>query len=95
MPKTGTRPGRKSVGLDLTPALVDQMRALAERNGRTFREEVEHAFQRHLAAPPTVRITVDVQTPPLADVVAQESASEAESKPAAQDGRKKTRTRKE
>src|SRR5262249_38675012 len=38
----------------------------AERNGRTFRQEIEHACRRHLAAPPVV--TISTPALPAAEV---------------------------
>ena len=61
---TDERPGKKGVYIELPTELLAEVRALAERNGRDFRSEVEHALRRHAAAPPTVRIVVD--TPELA-----------------------------
>lgn len=61
-------PGTRQVGLDLPLDLIDAVITLAEANGRRIRDEVIHALQRHLAAPPVVR----VETPdmPPAEVVA-------------------------
>lgn len=58
------RPGRKGVYVELPLDLLEAVRRLAERNGRGFRDEVQHALERHLEAPPTVRIVID--TPALA-----------------------------
>lgn len=60
------RPSRdvKGVYVELPPGLVEEVRELAGRNGRGFRDEVEHALRRHLAAPPSVRSVVE--EPPLA-----------------------------
>ena len=52
--------GVKGTYIELPPALVEQMRELARGNGRSFREEAEHAFVRHLAAPPTIRVEAEV-----------------------------------
>jgi hypothetical protein len=67
-----TRPskGVKGIYVELPPALVEQMRALAQRNGRPFREEAEHAFVRHLASPPTIRVETDVPALDAADAQA-------------------------
>lgn len=65
------RPGRKGVYIELPVELLAQVRELAERNGRDFRSEVEHALQRHLAAPPTVRVVVDTPGLPAAEVEAE------------------------
>jgi hypothetical protein len=36
--------------------LIDDLEALAKRNGRSINDELIHAIKRHLAQPPTVRI---------------------------------------
>lgn len=43
---------------------LDGLERLAEVTGRSMAVEVAHALERHLAAPPTVR----VETPPLPPV---------------------------
>lgn len=65
------RPGRKGVYIELPVDLLAEVRALAERNGRDFRTEVEHALRRHLAAPPTVRVVVDTPDLPAAEVMTE------------------------
>ena len=51
----------KGFYLDLPTDLIEGMRELAERNGRSLQVEGEHALRRHLASPP------EVVTPPLVD----------------------------
>jgi hypothetical protein len=63
MPTNRTK-GVKGVYLELPPDLVEQLKAQARANGRTFRAECEHGLRRHLAAPPAV-VTPDM---PTADV---------------------------
>jgi hypothetical protein len=60
MPKRPSQ-GVKNVNVELPPDLIEEVRALAERNGRPFREEVESALRRHLKAPPKVEV---VETKP-------------------------------
>lgn len=62
------RPGRQGVYVELPPELIAQVRELAGRNLRDFRSEVQHALERHLAAPPTVRVVVDTPALPPAEV---------------------------
>lgn len=62
------RPGRKGVYIELPVEVLAEVRALAERNGRDFRSEVEHALRRHLAAPPTVRVLIDTPDLPSAEL---------------------------
>jgi hypothetical protein len=71
MPK---RPSQNVVGkyIELDPEVVRQMAELAERNKRSFREEVEHALRRHLAAPPVVTVQVTVPELPPATIEVQE-----------------------
>lgn len=84
------RPGRKGVYIELPVELLAQVRELAERNGRDFRSEVEHALQRHLAAPPTVRVVVDTPHLPAAEVESESPKSEYRSDDAAVASRKPT-----
>jgi hypothetical protein len=62
MPKRPSQ-GVKNVNVELPPDLIEQVRQLAERNGRPFREEVVSALRRHLAAPPEVEVIE--RAPPL------------------------------
>ena len=62
MPK-GKRTG-KGIYIELPPQLVERVKELAERNRRGFKDEIQHAIERHLGAPPEVTVRVDV--PPLA-----------------------------
>lgn len=82
MPK---RPSRDVVGkyVELRPELAKQMDELAASNSRTFRDELEHAIERHLAKPPTIR--VEINTPELAP---------AEISPAPSPPSRRTRARK-
>jgi len=57
------RPGRKGVYVELPLEMIEAVRQLAERNGRGFRDELQHALERHLEAPPAVRVVID--TPAL------------------------------
>ena len=59
---SGFRTG-KGIYIELPPALVDRVKGLAERNRRGFKDEIQHAIERHLEAPPEV--TVKVEVPPL------------------------------
>jgi hypothetical protein len=65
---TDERPGRKGVYVELPLELLEEVRRLAEANGRGFRDEVQHALERHLAAPPTVRVVIDTPDLPPAEV---------------------------
>lgn len=58
-----TRPTKGLVGkfIELDPAVIAEIEDLADRNDRSFRDEVEHALRRHAAQPPTITVTV----PPL------------------------------
>lgn len=71
MPK---RPSANVKGkyIELRPELAEGMEELARQNRRTFREEVEHAFERHLAAPPVVTVQVTVLDLPATTIEAQE-----------------------
>jgi hypothetical protein len=62
MPKRPSQ-GVKNVNVELPPDLIEEVRALAEKNGRPFREEVESALRRHLKAPPKVKVIEEA--PPL------------------------------
>jgi len=53
--------GCRQVNLELPIELLEQVIELAERNSRRMKDEFVHALQRHLAAPPVVRI----ETPEL------------------------------
>ena len=61
------RPSTKAKGVyvEFDPERLERLRALAERNCRTFREEVEHAVQRHLDAPPVIKVVRTEETPEL------------------------------
>ena len=58
-PTEGCEPIYIEVPIDMKARLVE----LAERNHRGLKAELLHAFERHLAAPPTV--TVVTETPPM------------------------------
>jgi hypothetical protein len=64
MPK---RPTKGAVGkyVEAPASLWGQMHALATSNGRTFRAELMHAMERHLAAPPHVETITHAEVPPL------------------------------
>ena len=47
--------------LELDEAIRSAIDALAARNGRSVKAEIQHALARHLAAPPVVTMT----TPPM------------------------------
>jgi hypothetical protein len=51
-PKRGEKRGVVGVYVELPNAVMDAMKALAERNDRTFRAELASAMRRHLAQPP-------------------------------------------
>jgi hypothetical protein len=62
-----SKPSRKDVVgtyIELDRELRAAMITLARRNARTFREEVESALRRHLAAPP-VRQIIERPVPKL------------------------------
>ena len=61
MPRT--KADSEGVYFELSRALAADMKALAERNGRSFRDEMTSAVKRHLATPPVV---VPVEPPALA-----------------------------
>lgn len=61
--------GSRGVYVALPEDLIAALRALAGRNKRPFRAEMIHALQRHLEAPPTVSVSVEVNTPPLSPEV--------------------------
>lgn len=67
MPK---RPSKDVVGkyIEMRPDLAERMTALCQGNGRTFREELEHAMKRHLETPPVIVRTVTVPDLPPAEV---------------------------
>jgi hypothetical protein len=56
--------GHTQVAVMLTDEVVASLEALAERTGRSFTAELQHAAERHAADPPAVHIT----TPPLRPV---------------------------
>lgn len=61
---------RKKVGftgvfIELADELVARTHELAKVNDRPFREEVAHAIERHLSAPPTIKKIVEVKVPDL------------------------------
>jgi hypothetical protein len=64
MPK---RPTKGTIGkyVEAPASLWGRMHALAASNGRTFRAELMHAMERHLAAPPHVETIIHTETPPL------------------------------
>ncbi|MFQ3651078.1 MAG: hypothetical protein SNJ75_12150 [Gemmataceae bacterium] len=45
--------------VEIDTTLDAALEALARVNHRTYRAELEHAIQRHLAAPPTVRVVTE------------------------------------
>lgn len=55
----------KGIYLELLPDTIDRAKQLAEKNSRSFREEVQHALERHLDAPPTIKVIVEAIVPPL------------------------------
>ena len=63
MPPHRTPEGYRMVALDLPIELVDRLKELAGVTRRSFRDEVTHALERHLAQPPQVLYQMD--TPPL------------------------------
>lgn len=64
------KPGRTGAYIELDDEVLAAMRELASRNGRTFKDEVQHACRRHLGAPPKLNI----DTPPLPPAEVQKSA---------------------
>jgi hypothetical protein len=72
MPKRPSQ-GVKNVNVELPPDLIEAVRALAEKNGRPFREEVVSALRRHLEAPPTVEV-VETRPPLPAATVTRQGA---------------------
>jgi hypothetical protein len=64
MPK---RPMKGMVGkyVEAPASLWGRMHALAASNRRTFRAELMHAMERHLAAPPHVETITHAEVPPL------------------------------
>ncbi len=62
------KPGTHAVFMEMREALYWDMVALAEGNGRSFKDEMEHAAERHLAKPPRVEVVEHVpelDDPPL------------------------------
>lgn len=53
--------GRKVASIEVWPEVWEQMVALAAKNGRTIRDEIDQAFRRHLEKPPILIL------PPLDD----------------------------
>lgn len=53
---TKPRSGVKSLYVELPEAIDKALRALADGNGRGVKDELLHAIERHLAAPPVVRV---------------------------------------
>lgn len=64
MPKRPSK-GVKGAYIEFVPDLLADMKALAGRNRRTLREEMESACRRHLAAPPIVTLTVSEEAADL------------------------------
>jgi hypothetical protein len=60
MPKV--REGYRQLATQIPAETMERFEVLARANNRTFSEELAHAMNRHLEAPPVVRVTV----PPLA-----------------------------
>lgn len=63
-------PARPSAGVvgkyvELRPELVAAFEALAEANHRSFRDELQHAMERHLESPPVRRLVERV--PPVGE----------------------------
>src|SRR5262249_41879175 len=87
MPK-GLKPGTKGVWVELTPESISGLKALAFVNSRSFRDELQHAVSRHLAAPPARRVVVTVELPklPPAEVSPAEEAPPARGREAARGG---------
>lgn len=50
--------GLKGVYVDLPQDLLERFQTLADANGRAFKDELAHAMERHLSAPPTLVIQV-------------------------------------
>lgn len=75
----------KAVQVYLPPELHARLQALVDANRRSITDEVVHALERHLAAPPVLRMDV----PPLADAEVAESVPEVKPVP-----QKKPRARK-
>lgn len=66
MPTTPRK--NKGTYVELPGDVIEGLKALAEGNRRTFRDELEHAARRHLAAPPRVEIIVHEPPVPAATV---------------------------
>jgi hypothetical protein len=64
MPRATENRTKKGKYIELPEELWAQVKALADANDRDFREEIEHALQRHVADPP--RIIRIEEVPPLA-----------------------------
>lgn len=62
-------PGHRAISVEVLEELIEAMHSLADANRRTFREEVNHAFQRHVEAPPVT----ETRTPPLPRATSQPS----------------------
>lgn len=65
MPKRTTA-NTKGKYIEFRAELAEQFEALAVRHGRTFKDELQHAMERHLGCPPNVFRTITV--PPLPPV---------------------------
>lgn len=79
--------GHKMHGFELPTALVEQMKTLAERARRTLKEEVIHAFQRHIESPPIVTYQVDAPPMPIVQQVVTNRPGDSETPPKRPRGR--------
>jgi hypothetical protein len=59
------RPGYRQLNVEVRNAVGDSLDALLEVTGRNKSEEVEHALERHVAQPPTVRQITESRAPKL------------------------------
>ncbi|WP_439628903.1 hypothetical protein [Gemmata sp.] len=60
----------KGVYMELPPDLVEQVKALAERRGHTFKDEVIEGLRRHVAYPPPPPAPVELlPLPPVTTAV--------------------------
>lgn len=57
------KPGRTGVYIEFEDGLLVRIRALAGKNGRTIKDEVQHACRRHLTQPPTLTIEAEELSP--------------------------------
>lgn len=64
MPPHRTPPGSKLISLHLPLDLIERVKDLASNTRRSMTDEITHALERHLAAPP--QVIYEMTTPPLA-----------------------------